>query len=144
VADLTQEVLIKVWETRRRWDRKRDLGPWLRRITVNYYVDWRRHRSQDVLVRALHWEESGLLGDLADEEPSPEERVLQEELWGRVHAAIIGLPPRYQEVVWLYYLEGQTCAEIASTLGLNVNRVRGLLYRGRALLRESLQPFLEE
>jgi RNA polymerase sigma-70 factor (ECF subfamily) len=143
-ADLTQEVLIKAWEARRRWDRKRDLGPWLRRITVNHYVDWRRCRARDVLARALHWEESGPLGNSAAADPSPEDQVLQAELRGRVHAAVTNLPPRYREVVWFYYLEGWTCEEIASTLDLTVGQVTGRLYRGRAMLRVSLQPFLEE
>lgn len=62
--------------------------------------------------------------------PAPEDSgVLQ---------AVLSLPPRYKDVVYLHYYEDYTAPEIARILGKNVNTVYTLLSRAKKLLREQL------
>jgi len=143
-ADLTQEILIKVWEARRQLNAKRALGPWLLRITVNHYCDWRRRQHQDPLVEALPWEEDGPLENQPAEDPPLEEHAAQMELRRKVHTVITELPPEYREVLWFYYLEGLKCVEIAGLLGLTITQVEGRLFRGRAMLKTALKPLMED
>lgn len=52
--------------------------------------------------------------------------------------AVLSLPQKYRDAVYLHYYEGYTAPEIASILGKNVNTVYTRLGRARSLLREKL------
>ena len=51
--------------------------------------------------------------------------------------AFTQLPERWQTVLWLTEVEGQTPAEVASSLGLTPNGVSALAYRAREGLRQA-------
>ena len=52
--------------------------------------------------------------------------------------AVLRLPERYKDVVYLYYYEGYKTAEIAQMLGEKPSTVRNRLRDARALLRKAL------
>lgn len=53
--------------------------------------------------------------------------------------AVLSLPPRYREVVYLHYYEGYTAAEMGAILKKNENTVYTLLRRARQQLKETLE-----
>lgn len=57
--------------------------------------------------------------------------------------AVLDLPPKYKNVVYLHYYEGYTAAEIGQILKKNVNSVYTLLTRARKLLKEKLEGGME-
>ena len=56
------------------------------------------------------------------------------ELW----EAVLRLPPKCRDAVYLHYYEGYTAPEIGRLLHKNVNTVYTLLHRAKAQLREAL------
>mgnify|MGYP002510698796 CR=1 FL=1 len=52
--------------------------------------------------------------------------------------AILSLPEKYRDVVYLHYYEEYTAAEIGRMLGKNVNTVYTILKRSREKLKEKL------
>lgn len=52
--------------------------------------------------------------------------------------AVLSLPKRYKDVIYLHYFEGYTAAEIGSILGKKENTVYSLLSRGRGMLKKEL------
>lgn len=52
--------------------------------------------------------------------------------------AVLSLPKKYKDVVYLHYYEGYSAAEIAKLLRKNVNTIYTNLARARGLLRERL------
>ncbi len=52
--------------------------------------------------------------------------------------AVLSLPEKYREVVYLHYYEGYTAPEISRILGKKVNTVYTLLTRSKYMLREKL------
>ena len=52
--------------------------------------------------------------------------------------AVLSLPGKYKDVVYLHYYEGYTAPEIGRILGKNANTVYTLLTRAKGLLRERL------
>lgn len=52
--------------------------------------------------------------------------------------AVLSLPYKYKNVVYLYYYEGYSAVEISRILGKNVNTVYTLLTRSKRLLKEML------
>ncbi len=76
--------------------------------------------------------------------------LLQEQLGldredGRdVLEAVLTLPEKYRQVVYLHYYEGYTAPQIAALLGRNVNTVYTLLTRARKMLRDTLGEDADE
>ena len=52
--------------------------------------------------------------------------------------AVLSLPQKYKDVVYLHYYEGYTAPQIGRLLGKKVNTVYTLLTRAKQLLREKL------
>ena len=53
--------------------------------------------------------------------------------------AVLALPPKYKDVVYLHYYEGYTAVEISRILRKNVNTVYSLLTRAREMLKKTLE-----
>jgi RNA polymerase sigma factor (sigma-70 family) len=71
-------------------------------------------------------------------EPTPDELAETRELWERVRRAVDVLPASERRAVLLYYVEGQSCEEIAALLGEPAGTVRVRLHRARGRLRHRL------
>lgn len=56
----------------------------------------------------------------------------------RVLDAVLALPEKYRDVIYLHYYEGYSAAEIGGLLGKKENTVYSLLSRGRTMLKERL------
>lgn len=96
---------------------------WLIRVTINACKD---------LVKSFFRSRTVPLEELLDQ-PAP----LSEE-HTEVLEAVLALPPKYRDAVYLHYYEGYTAAEIGKLLGKNTNTVYTLLTRARERLRETL------
>lgn len=96
---------------------------WLIRVTINACRD---------LVKSFFRSRTVPLEELLDQ-PAP----LSEE-HREVLEAVLALPPKYRDAVYLHYYEGYTAAEIGKLLGKNTNTVYTLLTRAREQLRKTL------
>ncbi len=95
---------------------------WIIRVTINACRDLLRSFFRS---RTVPMEESSSLAAL-----EPETRDVLE--------AVLALPEKYKNVIYLHYYEGYPAAEIGRILGKNTNTVYTLLDRGRKLLKEKL------
>lgn len=96
---------------------------WLIRVTINACRD---------LVKSFFRSRTVSLEELLDQ-PAP---LLEEHR--EVLEAVLALPPKYRDAVYLHYYEGYTAAEIGKLLGKNTNTVYTLLTRAREQLRKTL------
>ena len=96
---------------------------WLIRVTLNACKD---------LVKSFFRSRTVPLEELLDQ-PAP----LSEE-HKEVLEAVLALPQKYRDAVYLHYYEGYTAAEIGKLLGKNTNTVYTLLTRAREQLRKTL------
>ncbi|HIV24903.1 MAG TPA: sigma-70 family RNA polymerase sigma factor [Candidatus Scatomonas pullistercoris] len=55
-----------------------------------------------------------------------------------VLGAVLGLPAKYRDVIYLHYYEGYTAPEIGQLLNKNPNTIYTLLNRGKKILKEKL------
>src|SRR5438128_4668780 len=85
--DVTQEVLLRVFRSLRRWDSNRPLKPWIIGITVNRCRTWLAQRGRRP-------ELSDYLQDTATARPDDDSAELVRE----IQAALVELRPEYREV----------------------------------------------
>lgn len=135
--DLTQETFLAAF---RSWDTF-DGGSekaWLCRIAANKCVDYHRASIRNIVpVQEEEMEELEATG-----RDGPLQQVLNKEVMEELHKSCNALPPPYNEVARLHFVEGKTAKEIAEITGLLHNTVKTQIHRAREMLRKSFRKEL--
>lgn len=123
VDDLLQEVFVRVWKARHRWEPTAKVSTWLHTLARNVRID---HARKSVRTRALHLE---VLEESAQAEPPADP--------GRrdADAALAGLPDEYREAVVLVVSQGLKYREAAEVLGVPEGTVKSRVHEGLQRLR---------
>ena len=121
--DIFQTVFLKYALASVSFDSDEHEKAWLIRVTLNACRD---------LLRSVFRSRTVSLEELV-EQPAPLAADHREVL-----EAVLSLPARYRDVVYLHYYEDYTAPEIAQILGKNVNTIYTRLTRAKELLREKL------
>jgi RNA polymerase sigma-70 factor, ECF subfamily len=146
--DLTQEVFLRVYRSRKRYQPRARFATWLFHITQNVARNAIRSRRRHpcVPLEVLSGPEEGtllesLLFDRGEEPSRPVERA---EMAKVVRAAVSGLAGRQRTAVELHQFEDRTYNEVAARMEMSPEAAKSLLYRARNQLRESLAVFMSE
>jgi RNA polymerase sigma-70 factor (ECF subfamily) len=133
--DLTQEALIRAFESRHRYQRDLPFINWLYRIMVNLHIDEvrRRKRAPTESLDALP-----AIAEIADPDSDPADLVLSRELDGRIQEALQSLSDEFRIAVTLCDVEDFSYEEIAEIMGCSIGTVRSRVHRGRETLRHRL------
>ena len=118
---------------------------WLARCAENNIRDQVRHGRSDkrgggAVHRFADLGES-CLGEsmLGGDDPTPSQHATANETEAALEQALLGLDPRYREVICLRAYCGMSYREIAETMGIpSENTANALFFRARAELRERL------
>ena len=96
---------------------------WLIRVTINACRDLLKSffRSRTISIDELVEQPASL--------PPDHREVLE---------AVLSLPKKYKDVVYLHYYEGYTAPQMSQILGKNVHTIYTLLTRSKQILKEKL------
>lgn len=112
---------------------------WMTRITINEALMLLRQRRVPCsLLQNEDANETWEL-DVADDRPTPDQALAEEELRSLVHQAIWRLRASLRSVILLRELQGLTTAETAQRLGLTVAAVKARLFHAKRHLARHLQ-----
>lgn len=120
--DVLQDTLIQFIRTQPQFDTAAHEKAWLLRVAINISknkISYNNIRKADELSETLAASETEDLSFVWD--------------------AVKQLPPKYSEVVHLFYHEGYSTAQIASLLSKKEATVRSLLRRARIKLKDMLK-----
>ena len=145
-SDVVQETLLKAQQALAaqtfRWQSAAATVAWLRQILANTLRDAVRQfaaGARDVSrERSLEESSARLEAWLADDQPSPDERLLRQERLLRLAAALARLPDDQRTALELLHLHGQCVDAIAKRMERSATAVGGLLRRGMKKLRQLL------
>lgn len=147
--DLAQDVFLRVYRARERYQPTAKFSTWLFTITHNVASNSLRKSSRrkeinlvsspsdSMPVRPLEMmakEKSGLM---------PARQLLKSEMEEVMLAAIEQLGERQRIATMLSKFEGMSYLEIGETMGLTTQAVKSLLSRARNNLKDILKPYLE-
>lgn len=121
--DIFQNVFLKYVLSTTVFESEEHEKAWFIRVTINACRD---------LLKRFFRNRTVSLDTLLDQ---PAELTQQDHT---VLEAVLALPPKYRDVVYLHYYEGYTAPQIGQILKKNVNTIYTLLTRAKQALRETL------
>ena len=147
--DHVQEVFLRAWRSRDRFEGRSSPRTWLYRVATNVCLDTLRRDARRAVpapagrgpsVAAMPWVQpypDSLLDEMAAGQPGPESVAVSRETISLTFlAAIQLLPPRQRAVLILRDVASWPAVEVAGLLDMSVTAVNSALQRGRATLRD--------
>ncbi|MCB1054675.1 MAG: RNA polymerase sigma factor [Acidobacteria bacterium] len=136
-ADVTQEVLLKLWQHWSELDL--EIAPaWLRKVTRNASIDRIRQRKAYRSMVTEHIDPSAEERAVG-QQPGPAQSAAAAGFRRHLESTLAELPEPYRTAVVLREIEELKYEEISSCLDLPLNTVRTHIHRGRRILRQRLR-----
>ena len=130
--DAFQTAMMKIWEKRSTFRGDSSLKTWVMQITANTCRNVLRSAWFRRMKMALP--EEALFSTPASDDTDRRE----------VRQAVLQLPPKYREMILLYYFQGMKIHEMADALNMKEPTVSTRLKRAREILARQLKGGLEE
>lgn len=132
-ANLTQDVLVRLWQHLPRLHDDTSLDAWLYRVASNAALDVLRRRQR---LRWLPWEgpkhDHLLVSNPLD---GPEQAAERTEVCAQVQRTLASMSHRHRLALTLREYEGLGCHEIGEIMGLSRSAVTSMLFRAREEFR---------
>ncbi|MGA9672714.1 MAG: sigma-70 family RNA polymerase sigma factor [Terracidiphilus sp.] len=144
--ELAQEVFLRVYRSRESYRAEAKFTTWLYRIATNLAVnharDTRHERSAQTIYLDAPDEESGTTPDVADDEPSVEQRLMRDERMAAIRTHVMALPERQRMAVLMHKYQAMDYRQIGDVLKLSESATKSLLFRAYQTLRDKLKEFV--
>jgi RNA polymerase sigma-70 factor (ECF subfamily) len=131
--DLTQEIFLKCYEKLNQFNQQATLKTWVYRIASNHCKDY---------LRSWHYRKITLSDKILNYIPSKSKQVEEEIIANSeeniLTNAVMNLPLKYREVVFLHYYEELSLAEISKITTVNINTIKTRLKRAKELLKDKM------
>jgi RNA polymerase sigma-70 factor, ECF subfamily len=131
--DLTQEIFLKCYEKLNQFNQQSTIKTWLYRIARNHCKDY---------LRSWHYRKITLSDKIFDYIPSKAKQVEEEIITNCEEEiltnAVMNLPLKYREVVFLHYYEELSLGEISKITTVNRNTIKTRLKRAKELLKDQM------
>lgn len=121
--DVFQNVYMKYLLYEGSFENREHEKAWFVRVTINACMDWQR-----TLLRR-RWVPLEVIA---------EEGAAVDGTSGEILEAVLKLPEKYRNVIYLHYYEGYSALEMAGILGKKENTIYTWLSRAKDILREKL------
>ena len=119
--DICQNVFLKMLTSKKIFENKAYEKAWIIRVAINECKDILKsaHKQRNVSIHEMN-----------------EVFVSDDTVEGEVLEMVMALPENYRNVIYLYYYEGYSAAEIGDILGQSETAVMKSLSRGRKKIKE--------
>lgn len=143
--DLAQEVFLRVYQARHRYQPEARFTTWLYRIATNLALNAIRDRKGS--VASNEFDEQGNESEVArvvDEKPVADQQMMQSDRERIIREAVEALPEKQCAAVILHKYQDVNYRQISKVLGVSESAVKSLLFRAYESLRERLEPLMKE
>ncbi|NNU77448.1 RNA polymerase sigma factor [Clostridium estertheticum] len=141
--DIVQEIYMKVFKNISSFDEDRPFRPWIRRITVNTCLNFKRNIKSNVISLNYEYASGLCLKDTIVSDYNLEEEVQKKELKKIIKNGLINLPSNYRMVIALRYFDDLSYLEISELLNRPLGSIKTDLYRAKAILKKQLENDME-
>ena len=145
--DLAQDSFVKAWKSIARFRGQSSFYTWIYRIVMNVTIDSLRKKQVrgaaefDDAIQVKEIDPASRTVPHAD--ALPHENMENQEIRGRIDAAIAELSPDHRAVILMKEIEGMQYHEIAESLGCSIGTVMSRLFYARKKLQGLLRDVYE-
>ncbi|WP_298763566.1 sigma-70 family RNA polymerase sigma factor [uncultured Polaribacter sp.] len=136
--DITIQTFSKAFDKINTFDDKYVFKTWLITISKNVFIDLLRKKNSSIAFETTKEQEEKVLL-VADESPTPEDKIIREQNLAKLLRDIKQLKPKYQEVIQLRYFQELSYKEISEHINEPMNNVKVKLLRAKKLLSEIIK-----
>lgn len=132
--DAVQDVFLSLLKSLEKFDIEggAKFSTWIYRVSLNKCIDLKRKRKP--------MEHAAPSDDLVSEEKSAYHATLNHQVSKRLKDLMQSLPTGQKDALKMYYYEEKSVQEICNALSKSEDSIRSLLKRGKAELKEKMQP----
>lgn len=132
--DLTQDIFVKCYKSLHTYKRNAKMKTWILKIASNHCKDY---------LRSWYYRKVQVTEKIADftgsVQQDAEQALLEQEAESTLSLALLAIPIKYREVIYLFYFEELTLKEMESVIAVNQNTIKSRLKRARVLLKNELE-----
>jgi RNA polymerase sigma-70 factor (ECF subfamily) len=144
--DLAQEVFLRVYRSREKYEASAKFTTWLYRIAsnlaVNHARDTRHQRPENTVSLDEPEPDTGLTMDLPDTSLTAEEAIVKRERLAAIRQRVEALPERQKMALIMHKYQQMDYRQIADVLKLSESAIKSLLFRAYETLRVQLKEFV--
>ena len=137
--DMVQEIFIKVFNNLSEFEESLPFHPWIRKITVNTCLNFKRGKKSNVISLNREIIEDVTIADTLVSEDDIEKEMLEGEVREIIKKNLKRLPEQYRLIITLRYYEDLSYKEISLILNKPLGTVKTELYRAKTLLKFFLE-----
>jgi RNA polymerase sigma-70 factor (ECF subfamily) len=143
--ELTQDAFLLAYDGLADLQTRDRFWPWLRTIARNVASSYLRSRQNRIEDRPADPHADATLAALErhGSHDSVEDEVAARQLFDALRRAVAALPERQRDAVLMREIEGLDYRSIAATMGLPVNTVKSLIFRGRDAIALAIRPMVQ-
>lgn len=136
--DVTIQAFSRAFDKIDSYDEQYTFKTWLITISKNIHIDMNRKRKTSVQAEPSIGQHQEAY-EIADDNPTPEDKIITEQNLAKLLRDIKQLKPKYQEVIQLRYFQELSYKEIAQQINEPMNNVKVKLLRAKKLLAEIIK-----
>jgi len=137
--DMAQESFIRIYQELPKFDCSRRFFPWMYRVAHNTCINLLHKRPKDTTpLENVYDAAEEDAGEIVD----PGRDIEQQERSRAITEALQSMPESYRLPLVMKYLEGMSYQEISEQLDLPVSTIETRLFRGRKMLKDTLEKYL--
>ncbi|MEI7445306.1 MAG: sigma-70 family RNA polymerase sigma factor [Burkholderiales bacterium] len=145
VEELTQDVFLRAYDALPELQDRDRFWPWLRTIARNAASSYLRSGQNRLDDRPLDPDADSTI-EAFERQVAPggvEDEVAARQLFEALRRAVAALPERQRDAILMREIEGLDYRSIAATMGLPVNTVKSLIFRGREAIAAAIRPMVQ-
>ena len=131
--DITIKTFARAFDKIDTFDENFKFKTWLMTISNNLYIDQMRKKKTETI--SIH-KNPIEIHKIVDEDPSPADKLIQEQNLAQLKAYIRQLKPHYQVVINMRFFQDLSYKEMAEKIGEPMNNIKVKLLRAKKLLAE--------
>ena len=132
--DLTQDIFVKCYKSLHTYKGNSNLKTWLWRIAINHCKDYLKSwYNKKVIVTEDDFTY------MESQKESVKQTVIQNAEDRELASAVMNLPIKYREVIYLFYYEELSIKEVAIVIEVKENTIKTRLKKAKELLKKGLE-----
>lgn len=138
--DIEQEVYIKLWKNRDKYEENGKFKSWIKTITINATKDFLKSKQNKQANMSIGDED--VLKNIQDTKSHVENKIINMQTRKQIINAVENLSKNHKEVIILYEFYNLSYEDIAKKLNCPLGTIKSRIYTAKKILAQNLKDLL--